>query len=325
MHLAIIGSGALGSLFAAILSPSTDLVMFGHWPQQLTRLRSSGLTMIHPDGGRSTHNFRVKNDPTQIPAVDLALVLVKAYQTERTALEVKQFLAADGLAVTLQNGLGNVDILAEILGPNRVTQGITANGATMQEPGVVRFAGHGLTHLAQLEEKHAALQALAELLNAAGFETHLTNDLQSLAWGKLVINSGINPLTALLRVPNGFLANDRHARELMFAAAEETAAVAHALHINLPYLDPSQRILEVAQATAANKSSMLQDVLRGSQTEIDAICGAVVSHGQNTGIPTPINGEFLRLIKALPTVKRGEPLVSTLEPLQALLGIKRGE
>ncbi len=323
MRLAIIGSGALGSLFAAALSDHTDLLMFGHWPQQLTLLRSSGLTMIHPDGGRSTHHFRVTNDPTQIPAVDLALVLVKAYQTERAALEIKQFLAADGLAVTLQNGLGNVEILAKVLGQSRVTQGITAVGAAMLEPGVMRFAGHGPTHLTQLEEKHEPLQALAGLMNTAGFETHLTNDLQSLAWGKLVINSGINPLTALLHVPNGFLAEDSQAREIMFAAAEETAAVAQSLHINLPYPDPSRRVLEVAEATAANRSSMLQDVLRGSQTEIDAICGAVVKYGRSTGMAAPLNAEYLRLIRALTAAKRDKPLRSSLAPLQALMERRR--
>ena len=319
MRLAIVGCGALGSLFAAALSSHTDLVMLGHWPEQLARLRSSGLTMIHPDGGRSTHMFTVTDNPSKIGAVDLALVLVKTYQTDRAALEIKQLLSGDGLAVTLQNGLGNVDVLARVFGSGRVTQGITAVGATMQEPGVVRFAGHGPTHLAQTTEKHAAVDELAGLMNASGFETFITGDLESLAWGKLAINSGINPLTALLRVPNGYLDNDNQARELMFAAAEETAAVAQALRIDLPYPDASQRILEVAQATAENQSSMLQDVLRGSQTEIDAICGAVVRHGRSTGIPTPINAEFLRLIQALPALKPGERLVSRLEPLQALL------
>jgi 2-dehydropantoate 2-reductase len=319
MRLAIIGCGALGSLFAAALSSWSDLLMFGHWPEQLARIRSSGLTMIHPDGDRSTHTFTITDDPSKIGTVDLALVLVKTYQTDRAALEIKQLLARDGLAVTLQNGLGNMDVLAGVLGPDRVTQGITAVGATMQEPGVVRFAGHGSTYLAQTSAKHAMVDELAGLMNASGFETYLTGNLESLTWGKLAINSGINPLTALLRVPNGYLARNSQARKLMFAAAEETAAVAQALRIDLPYPDPSQRILEVAQSTAENQSSMLQDILRGSQTEIDAICGAVVRHGRSTGIPTPINAEFLRLIQALTALKTGEPLVSRLELLQVLL------
>lgn len=325
MRLAIIGCGALGSLFAAALSSRTDLLMLGHWPEQLACLHSSGLTMIHPDGGRSIHMFTATDNPAKIGVVDLALVLVKAYQTNRAVLEIEQMLAKDGLTVTLQNGLGNLEVLVEVLGTERVTQGITAVGATMQDPGVICFAGHGPTYLAQTAENHAALDELAGLMNASGFETYLTGDLESLAWGKLAINSGINPLTALLQVPNGYLAKNSQARKLMFAAAEETAAVAQALRIVLPYPDASQRILEVAQATSKNQSSMLQDVLRGSQTEIDAICGAVVRHGRSVGIPTPINAEFQRLIQAMPSSNPGEPLVSRLEPLQALLVQKKGK
>ncbi len=325
MHLAIVGCGALGSFFAAALSSQTELTMLGHWPEQILALRAAGLILIQPDGSLSSHHFEVTNDPGQMPVADLCLVLVKAYQTERAAREIDEFLASDGLAVTMQNGLGNVEILAGILGPDRVTQGITAVGAAMVEPGSVRFAGHGPTHLAQSPVHYEALAVLSNWMNAANLETHLARDVQSLAWGKLVINSGINPLSALLRVPNGFLAADMQARRLMYAAAEETAAVAQALQIALPYADPRQRILEVAQATAVNYSSMLQDVRRGSQTEIDAICGAVVKYGRLADVPTPLNSEFLRLIRALPTRKPEQPLKSSVASLQTLLDQTLGE
>ncbi len=299
--------------------------MLGHWPEQLSALRTAGLTLIQPDGSRSTHTFAVTNDPGQMPVSDLALVLVKAYQTERAALDIEAFLAPDGLAVTLQNGLGNIEILAGILGRHRAAQGITSAGAAMLEPGLVRFAGHGPTHLAQTAGSYEKLETLINWLNTANLETHLAQDLRSLTWGKLVINSGINPLTALLRVPNGFLAVDAQARRLMCAAAEETAAVAHALQIDLPYADPCRRIIEVAQATAANHSSMLQDIRRGSQTEIDAICGAVVEYGRTVGVPTPLNSEFLRLIRALPDRKPGSSILSSAASLQTLLDQNLGE
>ena len=325
MRLAIVGSGAMGSLFAATLSIHTDLVMLGHWPQQLACLRTAGLTVIHPDESRSTHFFPITDDPNTIAGVDLVLILVKTYQTVRAALEVKQLLSRDGLAVTLQNGLGNVDLLADVLGPERVTHGVTTAGAAMLEPGLLRIAGQGVTHLAVQAKKEEAVRVLADLLQLAGFETYLAYDLDSLAWGKLAVNCGINPLTALLRVPNGTLAKDVQARTLMFAAAEETAAVAQALGIDLPYPDASQRVLEVAQATAANQSSMLQDVLRGSQTEIDAICGAVVRNGRKVGVPTPVNEEFLRLIESLGTRLPGNRIRSKIEPLQILLEQEKGQ
>jgi 2-dehydropantoate 2-reductase len=318
MRLGIIGCGALGSLFAALLCAHTDLVMLGHWPAQMAGLRHSGLTLINPDGRRSTHHFQVTSDAGQVTPVEAALVLVKSYQTAAAALEIKQMLLPGGMAITLQNGLGNAETLSGVLGEDRVAQGITALGATMEEAGLVRFAGHGPTHLARPDRAPERIEELASLLRAAGLETHLAPDLNSLAWGKLVINSAINPLTALLRVPNGFLAEDEQARGLMIEAARETADVARALSITLPYSDAAQRVLEVARATAANQSSMLQDVRRGSPTEIEAINGAVVRYGRQANIPTPINQEFLRLVRSLPA---HQPIASELEILQALLNI----
>jgi 2-dehydropantoate 2-reductase len=275
--------------------------------------------MIHPGGSRSNHKFTVTDNPLAIKTAGIALVLVKSYQTERAAREIELFLAPDGLAITLQNGLGNVDLLARTLGCDRVTQGVTALGATMLQPGLVRFAGRGPTHLARSPRSSSILAELVQCMNESGLDTSLAADLDSLVWGKLAINAGINPLTALLRVPNGFLATNAQARDLMCTAAAETATVAKALNIELPYPDVSQRVVEVAQATAENRSSMLQDVLRGVQTEIDSISGAVAKYSRSSGIPTPLNDELFRLVQMLPRLDPNTPLVTKLKPLQALL------
>jgi 2-dehydropantoate 2-reductase len=319
MRLVIVGCGALGSIIAAHLSSLKELVMLGHWPAQISMLGSQGLTMIHPGGNRSIHTFAASDNPLATKEAFAALVLVKSYQTEQAAHEIKQFLAADGLAITLQNGLGNVDVLAQVLGPDRVTQGVTALGATMLEPGLVHFAGRGPTHLARSDRSPKILAELVQWMNESGLDTFLAADLDSLVWGKLAINTGINPLTALLRVPNGYLATNAQACELMCAAAAETAAVAKALNIELPFPDVSQRVIEVALATAENRSSMLQDVLRGSQTEIDSISGAVAKWGRSSGIPTPVNNELSRLVRMLPDLGPNASLMSELKPVQALL------
>jgi 2-dehydropantoate 2-reductase len=127
----------------------------------------------------------------------------------------------------------------------------------------------------------------------------LSDDLDALVWGKLVVNAGINALTALLRVPNGALAANMPARALMASAIAEAAAVAQARGTALPYADPLAHTLAVAHATGANHSSMLQDVLRGSPTEIDAINGAVVREGLRLGVPTPVNSFLTDLMRAL--------------------------
>ncbi|MBI3739194.1 MAG: 2-dehydropantoate 2-reductase, partial [Chloroflexi bacterium] len=138
-----------------------------------------------------------------------------------------------------------------------------------------------------------------EALKSANFKVDIVNDARALVWGKLVINAAINPLTALLRVPNGELLNRPTARALMRALAEEAAAVASAEKIKLTFNDAAAAAEEVARKTASNHSSMFQDVQRGAPTEIDAICGAVAQAGQKHGIPTPINAACWQLVKAV--------------------------
>ena len=176
-------------------------------------------------------------------------------------------------------------------------QGVTSEGATLIEPGVVRHAGVGITYLAKTNDSEQRLAEFAALLRKAQFETHLINSPESLIWGKLAVNAGINPLTGLLQVPNGYLATHSVARRLMNKAAKETEAVALAQDIILPYEDAAEQALMVAQATATNRSSMAQDVARGAPTEIDSICGAIVDFGWKLGIPTPVNKALLQLVR----------------------------
>ncbi len=319
MRLAIIGSGSLGSLFAAYLSSEIDLTLIGHWPEQMTTLRDSGLTMIHLDGHQSHHLFPVSLKPANEPSVDFVLVLVKSYQTLRAAQDAKSILSPNGLAVTLQNGLGNKEILASVLGSTRVAQGVTSLGANMVEPGIVRHAGKGNVFIAAPADKKSYLDHLAKWLNDSGLKTELTADVDSLIWGKLVVNAGINPLSALLRVPNGYLATNEIACRLMYDAAEETAAVATSLGIKLPFPSPGKRVVEVARLTAQNYSSMLQDILRSAPTEIDAICGQIIRQGRQNGVPTPINDEFFRLIIEYQNTHFAKHPISELKPLQSLL------
>jgi 2-dehydropantoate 2-reductase len=318
MRIAIIGSGAMGSLFAARLAPLAELAMVAHWPPQLAALRSTGLALEEPDGRRiylTRGDLHVTTDAGSVAAVDVALVLVKSYQTARAASEAATLLAPDGLALTLQNGLGNLELLAEAAGGDRAVAGTTSEGATLLAPGLVRHAGRGLTYLCVcVPGQRSRLAALATLLEEAGFATRLDDDVESLLWAKVAVNAGINPLTALLRTPNGFLAQHEPARALMTAAAEEAAAVAVALGCRQTLPLAGERVLQVAQATAANTSSMLQDRLNGRRTELEAITGAVVAHATAQGVPAPVNAALLHLARANERGEPWRPLVAGIEP-----------
>jgi 2-dehydropantoate 2-reductase len=296
MGMLITGIGALACLFAARLANSgSDVTMIGSWPEGLAALRVNGVRLLDLDGSNKNYPVKVMDGSACKGNYLQSLVLVKSWQTGRVAKQLGKCLSANGIALSLQNGLGNDEILKRILNPERVAMGVTTVGAKMLEPGYVQFTGNGKIFLGD----HPHVGGLAELLKKAGFQVEIVSDPISLQWGKLVINAAINPLTALLRIPNGELLERPEARGLLAEAAQEAAYVATKLGITLPYLDPVLAVEEVAQNTATNYSSMLQDVMRGTVTEVEAINGEIVRIGEHIGVPTPVNRILWRLVKSL--------------------------
>lgn len=292
----LVGSGALACLFAARLAASGRRVqMLATWPEGLAALQTRGVTLVMPDGSRQTYAVEASAQPRDFAGAQETIVLVKAWQTERAAAQLANCLAADGVALTLQNGLGNREKLVAQLGAGRVAVGVITTGATLLGPGEVRWAGEGNISL----QTNPKIALLAEQLKASGFNVVSVPDVDSLIWSKLVINAAINPLTAILNVPNGEVLARSSARELSAALASEVGAVAKAKGFALTFADPVAAAEDVARRTAANFSSMLQDARRGAHTEIDAICGAIVQAGAEAGVPTPVNATMWRLVAAL--------------------------
>jgi 2-dehydropantoate 2-reductase len=291
----LVGTGALATLFAVRLSEAGHGVhMLGTWKKGLTELQTRGARILDAAGNERAHPVHATDNPLDVQNAKYALVLVKSWQTERAARQLKSALAVDGLAVTLQNGIGNRETLIRDLGPDRVALGVTTTGATLLGPGLVRMGGEGILSL----EQNQAIGPLEAALRSSNFNLQLVEDAQSLMWGKLVINAAINPLTALLQITNGELLSHPKARKMMGALARETAEVAEAEHVNLPFSNPVDAAEDVARKTAGNYSSMFQDVLRGAATEIDAINGAVMKRGQKHGIKTPYNKACWTMVRA---------------------------
>ncbi len=292
----LVGTGALATLFAARLSEAGHSVsMLGTWKNGLKALQENGARIVDANGNERAYKVHATEDPREVSGAKHALVLVKSWQTERAARQLKESLADDGLAITLQNGIGNKETLIRDLGTGRVSLGITTTGATLLGPGLVKIGGEGIISL----EQNQALGPLEAALRSSNFNLQIVDDARSLVWGKLVINAAINPLTALLRIPNGELLSRPIARKVMSALARETAEVAKAEHVHLPFSNPVDAAEDVARKTATNMSSMFQDVRRGAKTEIDAICGAVTMRGQKHGIKTPYNRACWQLVRAM--------------------------
>jgi 2-dehydropantoate 2-reductase len=311
VKVGIIGAGAMGSLLGFYLSAAAEVWLLDPWQAQVEAINTAGLRR-ELDGVVEVRHPRATGDPAAIGPCDVVLVLVKAHQTAWAATQARRLLrpaAAHGdgaqvalrsrtVVVTLQNGVGNREVLEAALGAAHVGQGVTALGATLLGPGHVRHAGQGLTVFSTAPDPER-MGALAALFSACGLPAELSDDLEALVWGKLVVNVGINALTALLRVPNGALVEVPEARALLEQAVAEAVAVARARGTRLPDSDPLAHVLAVARATGANRSSMLQDVLRGSPTEIATINGAVVREGRRLGVPTPVNELLTALVQAL--------------------------
>ncbi|MBK9602673.1 MAG: 2-dehydropantoate 2-reductase [Anaerolineales bacterium] len=291
----LVGTGALATLFAARLSEAGHGVhMLGTWKKGLAELKQHGARMVDANGNERAFQVHATDDPREVSGAKFAIVLVKSWQTARVARQLKESLASDGHALTLQNGLGNLETLALDLGMGRVSMGVTTTGATLVGPGLVRAGGEGVISI----EQNQALGPLETALRSSNFNLQIVADAQSLIWGKLVINAAINPLTALLQVPNGELLSHPKARRMMGELARETAEVAEAEHVDLPFSNPVSAAEDVARKTATNLSSMFQDVRRGAPTEIDAICGAVMKKGQMHGIRTPYNKACWTMVRA---------------------------
>lgn len=299
MRAAVLGSGALGCVYAARLAGQAEVWMLGTWAEGIAAVQRDGIRVTDPDGNTWQARVQATSDPADVPPADYALVLVKSYQTERAAAWAARVLKPDGLAVTLQNGLDNGPKLAAALGADRVAVGVTYNGATLLGPAEVRHAARQPTLIGVTPATEAGVLSLIALLNAAGLEARVTPDPDSLLWGKAVANAAINPLTALWRVPNGQVCATAERRDLVADLAREAAAVAVARGMSLPFADPVAYVMDVCQRTAANRSSMLQDVARGRPTEIDSITGVIVAEGRRLGVPTPVSQLVWRLVRGL--------------------------
>jgi len=299
MNIAIVGPGAIGILFATMLKKSGENVwILDRNKKRVESIAKDGICLEAKD---KTYNYKIDitDKPSDLSNVDLFIICVKSYDTKEAISSIRNILKDDTLVLTLQNGIGNIEVISEIVGQDRVIGGITNQGANIISEGKARYAGFGETIIGSANGKTpVALREIREVLNKAGFKTRITKDIRSLIWSKLIINVGINALTAITHLKNGQLLDYEGTRNILRQAVSEAVKVAKRKRIKLIYEDAIEKTEAVCEATAQNISSMLQDVLKSKKTEIDYINGAVVRQGQSIGIPTPINSLLADLVKS---------------------------
>ena len=297
MKIAVLGAGAMGSLFGGRLARGGhEVTLISTWAEHVERINREGLYMDGQAGGVRVR-VRACLSAAEAGPAELVIVFVKATQTRQAMAGAVGLVGPETVVLTLQNGLGNVESLVEVVGPGPVIAGTTSHGASLAEPGRVRHAGVGLTALGELSGRVTGrLRGLGRILEEAGFApVALSDNVLGLIWKKLVINVAINAITALARIKNGQILDFPETEEISRLAVLEAVEVARRKGVTFPD-DPVRFTREVARQTGDNSSSMLQDVIRQRRTEIEVINGAVVREGEALGVPVPVNKVLAGLV-----------------------------
>ena len=301
MKIVIVGPGALGSLVSGFLKHKTkeEIWLLDKYGDRAKKQKESGIR-IEGFSGSLLAKLNVTAEPKDIGPADIIILCVKSYSTEDACKGIKDMVTDKTRVVSLQNGLGNVQIMNDHFGPERVIAGVTNHGSTLLDVGSVRHAGKGDTIIGNAAGRVLGeIRAVATILSKAGFDTKISKDIDSVIWSKLIVSVGINALTAITRLPNGALIESEETRSIMRCAVGEAVKIAKRKRIKLSYDDAFQKVETVCKATGGNISSMLQDVINKKRTEIDFINGAIVRQGKVLGIPTPVNEVLTNLVKTI--------------------------
>jgi 2-dehydropantoate 2-reductase len=300
MRIGIVGAGAMGGVFGAALARAEhETILFDVNRAHLAAIAERGLTIDGPDGARDVHRLAVAVEPAALGALDVAVVLVDSANTRAAAEIAAGALKPSGSALTLQNGIGNVEALIETLGAARVLAGSTYVSAAYLGPGHIRHSNVGETLLGQPDGAAGArAAALAADLARVGLPARAVPNVMGHVWMKFALNCAINPICAATGLRPGEVMRIASARRALETALDEILAVARADGIDLPSAAPRDEILEHAR-TRYNRPSMLQHVEAGRTPEIPALNGALVAAGERLGVPTPANRMLADLVPAL--------------------------
>jgi 2-dehydropantoate 2-reductase len=296
--VAVIGCGAIGSLYAAHLArvPGVEVWAVDPWAEHMDAIAQAGLRVTGL--ADFTAGVHARTDGGDLPDCDFGLVATKAPHT-RAAVAGARAALANAAVVSLQNGLGNEEVIAELV--PRVIRGSIITAGAVIAPGVVRYDAPGDSWFGPFEPRPASMdetERLARLLTDGGLRTHALPDARGPQWTKVVFNSATSPLAALTGLSVGRVCTDAGLRRQVDALIAEALAVCDKTAITLTR-DPRESVAEAIAEAYDHQPSMLQDVLAHRETEIDALNGGIADAGRRAGLPTPLHDCMVALVKGL--------------------------
>jgi 2-dehydropantoate 2-reductase len=302
MKILIFGAGALGSFIGGLLTRNHDVTFVGN-KAHLNAIKAHGLKIIgktHLTAQPIVANVNSILRHKSKYRFDIVILTVKSYDTLSAMKIVKKIIHHNTNVLTLQNGLDNIDKITKYVDKKMVFGGVTSHGITFISPGVIKHAGIGDTTIGSIAGSISnELTAVADAFNTAGIKTAITKNIHREIWCKAIVNATINPLTAILKVPNGYLLKHKHIEDFIVKICAECVAVANTAGLDLKLDFMLKKTKTVIRQTSSNKSSMLQDIERGKPTEINSINGAIVRIAHKHKVAVPYNELLVALVKSI--------------------------
>lgn len=307
MRILVAGAGAIGSVAGGFLAKAGHAVTLVGRAPHMDAIAARGLRITGIWGEHRVNGLRCQTDLANLGAgdFDLILVTVKAFDTPAMAAAIAPLVDSGTLVCSYQNGLGNAEAIAEVIGWERTIGARAIYGVVVREPGwvdvtvIAEPTAIGVYHPAT---SVARAQAIAQAMNEAGLPTIYTDRIRTVLWGKVAYNCALNPLSALLDVPYGALLDTEHTRTIMIEVVHELYAVAASMTVALEPATPGEYVVRLFERlippTAAHYASMRADFVHKRRTEIDALNGAICRYGLEHGVPCPTNSVLTRLIHA---------------------------
>ncbi|MFX1569819.1 MAG: ketopantoate reductase family protein [Promethearchaeota archaeon] len=325
LRIGFIGAGSIGSLFGGyIANIKSDIylmeVIFFCRKDHATMINKKGLKLYRNQEVKIVKNIKAFENEKQIEEklekdldfkFDFLFLTIKAYDMKAALIQYQKIVNISRYIVILQNGIGNEDVVIQYSDRTKIIRAVTTNGALLDKPGQVHHTGEGITKIGfpylketdieaeELERVKSYLQLLKNVLNSAGFETILVDDMIMESWEKALVNIGINAIAALTRLTNGELLEVKGLEYCIGKLINEAIKVAELKKIILPSKDYVSIAYDVLTKTANNKNSMLQDILNNNPTEIDFLNGKILKDAQDLGFEVPYNEFLTYLIKSL--------------------------
>ncbi len=307
MNIMVFGLGALGTVYSCLLKEQGHQVSGLDRKDVLDAIKAKGVRI---NGIWGEHSEKLDELLTEVDELagknfDLLILTVKSYETEEVVRQIAQVISPDTYVLLAQNGFGNYEAAAKYIAEDRLILGRVIFGAETMEMGMSKVTVIADDVIIGSPANTVGVEFLdvyARIFNQAGIPTRTSTEVMKYVWGKIIYNSALNPLGAILEVPYGELAANENTRALMDGIIQEIFAVLSAHGQETPWSDyqayQEAFYKQMIPTTAQHHSSMLQDITRGRKTEIDALNGAVVKLGKRYGVSTPINEVIMSLVRA---------------------------